>query len=606
MTTGRGTLHPIVCAAVFALMSASIWAHGGPPLRSLKSIAIPKPPDLARYVRDEKALVVLGKALFWDVQLSSDNRVACATCHFHAGADHRRQNQLTTVKDPVQLNWTLAPGDFPFGSNFMAAGHRAGSAGVFPREFLGLSADGDADIGTDRSSDVLPNIHGLNLRQVTRRNAPSVINSVYTFRNFWDGRASNIFSGWTPFGESDPRALVLLDADGGLVKIKVRIENASLASQAVGPPLDAGEMSYGGRTWPALGRKMIGERPLALQKVAPDDSVLGPYASAAGRGLSPAHTYLSLIRAAFQPEFWRSVSLVDAGGVTLGPSLREPGGSSFYQSEYNFPLFFGLAIQAYESTLVSDDSPYDHYLDGDQNALTTTQQIGLEMFQRRACATCHVDPELTLATYSGVFGNAGFPGLGPDAGFFNTGVEPVANDPGIAAADSFGAPLSRTTRANPGGAPLHGFFKTPSLRNVELTGPYFHTGSKATLEQIVDFYTAGGDYFAAALRRWGPDASERVAMPAFMKSFTDDRVRFERAPFDHPELCIPIGHVGDDKDGVVPQHPGGRVAAERWALIPSVGGAGNGVPLQTFDELLSGIGNDGSRAHTLTESCSGR
>ena len=51
-----------------------------------------------------------------------------------------------------------------------------------------------------------PNIHGLNLRQVTRRNAPSVINSVYTFRNFWDGRASNIFTGWTPFGDADTRA----------------------------------------------------------------------------------------------------------------------------------------------------------------------------------------------------------------------------------------------------------------------------------------------------------------------------------------------------------------------------------------------------------------
>jgi cytochrome c peroxidase len=243
MKSGRDTRHLIACGVVFGLMSASIWAESGAPLRSLRSIAIRKPPDLGRDVRNEKALAVLGKALFWDVQLSSDNRVACATCHFHAGADHRRQNQLSTAKDPVQLNWTLAPGDFPFGSNFMAAGHRAGSAGVLPREFLGLSDDGGADLGADRSGEVLPSIHGLNLRQVTRRNAPSVINSVYTFRNFWDGRASDIFSGWTPFGDSDPRALVLLDTDGGLVKIRVRIENASLASQAVGPPLDAGEMS---------------------------------------------------------------------------------------------------------------------------------------------------------------------------------------------------------------------------------------------------------------------------------------------------------------------------------------------------------------------------
>lgn len=562
-----------------ALLSAPVWAQGGAPVRSLKSIAVPRPPDLGRYVRDERALVVLGKALFWDVQVSSDSRVACATCHFHAGVDHRRQNQLSTAADPVALNWSLAPGDFPFVPNFMAAGHRAGSAGVFPREFVGVGRDGEPDTGRDRTGDAYPNIHGLNLRQVTRRNAPSVINAVYAFRTFWDGRASNIFSGWTPFGDADPRANVIVDTDRGLVKVALRIDHASLASQAVGPPLDAGEMSYGGRTWPLLGRKMLDARPLERQKVAPDDSVLGPYASPSGSGFRPEHSYASLICAAFQPEYWRSESLLDAGGVTLGRRLREPGGSELYQIEYNFALFFGLAIQAYETTLISDDSPYDRYLDGQRTALSATEQIGLEMFQRRACASCHVDPELTLASYSGVFGNAGYPGLGPEAGFFNTGVELAKHDAG-----------------------LHGLFKTPSLRNVELTGPYFHTGSKATLEQIVDFYTAGGDYFTGVLRGWGPDARERVAMPALMRAFTDDRVRFERAPFDHPELCVSIGHEGDDK-AVAPASPGSRTAAERWALIPAVGAGGNRVPLQTFEELLAGIGADGSRAHTLTERC---
>jgi hypothetical protein len=149
---------------------------------------------------------------------------------------------------------------------------------------------------------------------------------------------------------------------------------------------------------------------------------------------------------------------------------------------------------------------------------------------------------------------------------------------------------------------MRGLFKTPSLRNVELTGPYFHTGSKSTLEQIVDFYTVGGDYFSGSLRRWGPDPAERVAMPAFMRAFTDDRVRFERAPFDHPELCVPIGHVGDDK-AVARKSPGSTAAAERWALIPAVGAGGSRVPLQTFEELLLGIGSDGSRAHSLSERC---
>jgi cytochrome c peroxidase len=588
---------------VLAVMSAPVWGQSGAPVHSLKSVRVEKPTDYSRYVRDEKALVVLGKALFWDVQVSSDNRVACATCHFHAGADHRRQNQLSTAKDAVALNWPLAPGDFPFGVNFMASGHRAGSAGEFPREFHGVNASGAADSGTDRDGGSAPNIHGVSLRQVTRRNAPSVINSVFALRNFWDGRASDVFSGWTPFGESDPRSHVLLDTDRGLVKIPVRIGNASLASQAVGPPLDDGEMSYAGRSWPEIGRKMLGADPLAMQKVAMDDSVLAAYVSTATRGLSREHTYLSLIQTAFQPEFWRSTYLVDAGGVTLGRRLRAEGEAAFFQGEYNFALFFGLAIQAYESTLISDQSPYDRYLDGQRDALTTMQQIGLEMFQRRGCATCHVDPELTLATYRAASGVAGTPGLGPDAGFFYTGVEPVDNDAGIAGVDPFGRPFSRTAQKTAGPpSSMRGLFKTPSLRNVELTGPYFHTGSKSTLEQIVDFYTVGGDYFSGSLRRWGPDPSERAAMPAFMKAFTDDRVRFERAPFDHPELCVSVGHAGDDKE-VTPQTPGSHSAEDKWALIPAVGAQGNRVPLQTFEELLLGVGNDGSRAHTLTESC---
>src|SRR5436190_3916225 len=83
-----------------------------PPLASLKTVAPPVPTGLDRYVLDQTALVVLGKALFWDMQTGSDGRTACATCHFHAGADHRRQNQLSGP-DAV-MNQALTSPDFPF------------------------------------------------------------------------------------------------------------------------------------------------------------------------------------------------------------------------------------------------------------------------------------------------------------------------------------------------------------------------------------------------------------------------------------------------------------------------------------------------------------
>jgi hypothetical protein len=44
-------------------------------------------------------------------------------------------------------------------------------------------------------------------------------------------------------------------------------------------------------------------------------------------------------------------------------------------------------------------------------------------------------------------------------------------------------------------------------------------------------------------------------------------------------------------------------AADKWSLVPAVGRNGNGVPLQTFDELLRGVGSDGTRAHHMTQSC---
>ena len=61
---------------------------------SEKALVVPEPPNLADFVADKQAAIVLGKAMFWDQQASSDNAMACASCHFHAGADDRVKNQV--------------------------------------------------------------------------------------------------------------------------------------------------------------------------------------------------------------------------------------------------------------------------------------------------------------------------------------------------------------------------------------------------------------------------------------------------------------------------------------------------------------------------------
>jgi cytochrome c peroxidase len=66
--------------------------RGGPALVSLSQVPVPQPTNVAGYVNDQAALVILGKSLFWELQAGSDGKTACASCHFHAGtatSEHR-------------------------------------------------------------------------------------------------------------------------------------------------------------------------------------------------------------------------------------------------------------------------------------------------------------------------------------------------------------------------------------------------------------------------------------------------------------------------------------------------------------------------------------
>ena len=133
------------------------------------------------------------------------------------------------------------------------------------------------------------------------------------------------------------------------------------------------------------------------------------------------------------------------------------------------PKNLAAAIASFERTLVSGGAPLDRYLAGDRQALDEPQEQGLELFYGRAlCSTCHAGPNLT----DGKFHNTGVPG----------------DDRGRASFDRVGEfqtrpyPFFQTQKA----------FKTPGLRNVALTAPYFHDGSEASLEDVVKFYNQGG------------------------------------------------------------------------------------------------------------------
>ena len=109
-----------------ALLAGNAWSIDPVILRqqsppSLKLVPIPEPSNLSEYVLDRPAAIVLGKALFWDMQVGSDGIQACATCHFHAGADNRIKNQLNSAllagDTTFQVggpNSTLVASHFPF------------------------------------------------------------------------------------------------------------------------------------------------------------------------------------------------------------------------------------------------------------------------------------------------------------------------------------------------------------------------------------------------------------------------------------------------------------------------------------------------------------
>ncbi|MFM9081044.1 MAG: cytochrome c peroxidase, partial [Opitutaceae bacterium] len=312
---------------------------------SLKRVAAPRPSNLSEFIKDEKAAIALGKALFWDTQVSSDGVQACASCHFHAGADNRARGQLSPGLLAVDANGApqsdralrvatmisqLAPAHFPLrrladpanrsSAVISESNDVVGSQGVRSATYLGLErAGGTVSEKTAAAADPVFAHGGKTVRRVSPRNAPTVINAVYNVRNFWDGRAQNTFNGVNPWGLRDAKARVWRADNPALpVQVSVRIPDASLASQAVGPALSDFEMSGAGREFPDIGRRILTKRPLAGQKVHKEDSVLGSLSNPAG-GLTTA-TYADLVKKAFRREWWQAIVTVSATSPSGSPN----------------------------------------------------------------------------------------------------------------------------------------------------------------------------------------------------------------------------------------------------------------------------------------------
>lgn len=195
------------------------------------------------------------------------------------------------------------------------------------------------------------------------------------------------------------------------------------------------------------------------------------------------------------------------------------------------------ALAAFERTLVSANSPLDRYLAGDLSAMSEEARSGMILFRGKArCGVCHAFNQNFAA-----FGT--FPFL-TDMNYRNTGI--AANYDGFGTlarramnaareSDGVSSEVAKHERAAELGRFLIsgntldvGAFRTPSLRNVGLTAPYFHDGSAATLEDVVRYYVKGGNQNPNRDWQLEPVAlndEEQRNLVEFLKALTSDDAR---------------------------------------------------------------------------------
>jgi len=163
------------------------------------------------------------------------------------------------------------------------------------------------------------------------------------------------------------------------------------------------------------------------------------------------------------------------------------------------------ALATFVRGIVSRPSPFDRWLTGDRSALSTSARRGFVLFTGKAeCIRCHNGPTFT------------------DSSFHNTGINSI--DPGHYEISS----NEKDRNA----------FKTPGLRNVALSAPYMHNGSKKTLSDVLDFYNRGGDKIDPGneLKVLNLTRQEELDLIAFLKSLTGKR----------SETAVPVLPVGEE------------------------------------------------------------
>jgi len=267
----------------------------------------------------------------------------------------------------------------------------------------GLSADGSiscASCHVPEKGFADPNRFSAGVRgQKGTRQAPTIVNRVFSRAQFWDGRA------------------------------------ASLEEQVITPITNPAEMGH---------TKM----KLVLRRLQADPS------------------YVEAFREAFAGE----------GAIT--------------------EQHLAQAIASFERTILSGNSPYDRYVNGDKTAMSESAVRGYGLFLGKAkCASCHVSFNFTDEIYHNL--GTGSLGKNPDQGRF-----------AISKLDGH-----------------QGAFKTPTLREVANTAPYMSDGSLQTLEEVIEYYDKGcrpNQWLSPKIKALNLTAQEKTDLVEFLKALSGE------------------------------------------------------------------------------------
>src|SRR5262249_9813712 len=193
--------------------------------------------------------------------------------------------------------------------------------------------------------------------------------------------------------------------------------------------------------------------------------------------------------------------------------LKRQGYSALFQSAFGEDINasnVSKALAAYERTLLAGDSPFDRYLfKKETNAILPEAERGFSVFLDAKCDSCHLIMTEGLHPFALKYV------VFTDGKFHNLGVDSVKSspDPGLA---------GLTNRPEDWGR-----FRTPTLRNVALTAPYFHDGSAATLPEVVEFYDRGGNAnrnLDPAMKPLNLSAQQKQDLVRFLESLTSSEI----------------------------------------------------------------------------------